>query len=314
MTALREAIRTSTAKDPWSKGAAYVDGQLVPVSEAKVSLFDWGFNKSDVTYDVVHAWGGSFFRLDEHLKRFERSMRLVRMKIEHDSEEITEILAGCVRRTGLQDSYVAMLTTRGVPLPGLPRKPSLIKNRFFAYALPWIDVVPVDIQARGAHLIISKVPRISAKSVNPTVKNYHWGDMVKALFEAEDAGADNAILLDDEGYVTEGPGFNVFIVRNGEVLSPDRGALEGVTRLTVLDICKELKIPAKVTRFKAEDLLAADEIFLSTTAGGVMPASRIEKTIMGNDRPGPISTRIKDTYWRWHEDKRFLTPIDYEVV
>ncbi len=313
MTALREAIKTSTARDPWPKGAAFVDGQLVPISEAKLSLLDWGFNKSDVTYDVVHAWGGSFFRLDDHLKRFARSMSLLRMHIDYDDKGITEILAGCVRKAGLKDAYVAMLTTRGMPLPGMPRKPSLIPNRFFAYALPWIDVVPVDIQARGAHLIISKIPRISPKSVDPTVKNYHWGDLVKALFEAEDAGADNAILLDEEGYVTEGPGFNVFMVKNGEVLSPDRGALEGITRLTVLDICRELGIPARITRFKADDLLAADEIFLATTAGGVMPASRIEKTIMGNDRPGPISSRIKDTYWRWHDDKRFLTPIDYDL-
>lgn len=309
MTALRKAIMTSTAEGAYAKGVAFVDGAFVPASEAKISIFDWGFTRSDVTYDVVHAWGGSFFRLDEHLTRFERSMARLRMKIPHSREQIAEVLSECVRRAGLQDSFVAMITTRGVPLPGMPRKPSLLTNRFYAYAIPWVDVVTPDIQARGAHLIIARTPRISARSVDPTVKNYHWGDMVRGLFEAEDAGADNAILLDEEGFVTEGPGFNVFMVRGGSVLTPDRGALEGVTRQTVLDICRELRLPAEVTRLTAEDLRSADEIFLSTTAGGVMPASRIDGTIMGNDRPGPISQRIKETYWRWHEDERFLTPI-----
>jgi len=304
-----------TEPNPFAKGTAFVDGAFVPIDEAKISVLDWGFTRSDVTYDVVHVWRDSFFRLDDHLDRFARSMAGLRMKIPYDRARITEILRECVWRSGLHDSYVAMLTTRGIPAPDLPRgRPSLIENRFFAYALPWIDVISPAVQERGAHLIIAKTPRIPADSVDPTIKNHHWGDMVRALFEAEDAGADTAVLLDRDGYVTEGPGFNIFAVHDGKVTTPDRGALEGVTRKTVVEICQELGYPVSIGRLTADDLRAADEIFAATTAGGVMPASRIDGVILTNDRPGPISLRIKDTYWGWHEQERFLTSVDERRV
>ncbi|MEM7670050.1 MAG: aminotransferase class IV [Pseudomonadota bacterium] len=306
-------ISAKPAEAPdWSAGAAFVNGAYVPASEAGVSLMDWGFNKSDVTYDVVHVWGGAFFRLDQHLDRFTRSMAGLRMSIPHDRDEIAEILHACVRRSGLRDAYVAMITTRGVPLPGMPRKPGLLRNRFYAYAIPWIDVLSPEIQARGAHLIIAKTLRIPPESIDPTIKNYHWGDMVGALFEAEDAGADTAVLLDHDGFVTEGPGFNVFMVTNGAVVSPDRGALEGITRQTVFDLCDALEIPWRIAPMTADDLRGADEIFTSTTAGGVMPAARIDGIILSNDRPGPISARLRETYWNWHAEGRDATPVVYD--
>ncbi len=301
---------TATALD-FSKGAAFSDGRYLPIGEATISVLDWGFNKSDVTYDVVHVSGGAFFRLDQHLDRFSRSMDRLRMKIPHDRAEIAEILMNCVRLTGLREAYVAMLTTRGVPLPGQPRKPSLLINRFCAYAIPWVDVIPPEVQERGAHLIIAKSERIPPESVDPTVKNYHWGDMIQALFEAEDAGADNAVLLDRDGFVTEGPGFNVFMVQDGTVVSPDRGALEGITRGTVFDLCKAMGLEWEIRPITAEELRGADEIFTTTTAGGVMPAARIDGTILTNDRPGPISTRLKEMYWQWHHEGRDATPVDY---
>ena len=299
------------AEADFSDGAAFANGTYVPAGEASISIMDWGFNKSDVTYDVVHVWDGAFFRLDHHLDRFERSMAGLRMRIPYDRAAIAGILTECVRLTGLREAYVAMITTRGVPVPGMPRKPSLMQNRFYAYAIPWIDVIPPEVQERGAHLIVARTPRIPAESVDPTIKNYHWGDLVGALFEAEDAGTDNAVLLDANGFVTEGPGFNVFMVKDGTVVSPDRGALEGVTRQTVFDLCDELGVLHEIRPITADELRNADEIFTSTTAGGVMPASRIDGTILSNDRPGPISARLKETYWQWHREGRDATPIDY---
>ncbi len=295
----------------FSDGAAFCAGSYVPAGNAGISLMDWGFNKSDVTYDVVHVWHGAFFRLEHHLDRFEASLAGLRMTLQYDREQIASILSECVRLSGLREAYVAMIATRGVPIPGMPRKPSLLQNRFYAYAIPWIDVISPEVQERGAHLIVAKTPRIPAASVDPTIKNYHWGDMVRALFEAEDAGADNAILLDQDGFVTEGPGFNVFAVRDGTVLSPDRGALEGITRQTVFDICDELGVPRQIVPLTRTDIEDADEIFTATTAGGVMPASRLDGRIYGNDRPGPLSARIKETYWRWHEEGRDATQVDY---
>ncbi|MDF1722773.1 MAG: aminotransferase class IV [Minwuia sp.] len=304
-------LRQSADANIFANGCAYMDDTYVPIAEAKVSVLDWGFNKSDVTYDVVHVRDGGFFRLDDHLDRFFASMAALRMKVPYDKAEMAEILTECVRKAGLRNSYVAMVTTRGVPQPGAPRKPSIIPNRFIAYAIPWVDVISEEIQERGAHLIVAKTPRIPAASVDPTVKNYHWGDMIRALFEAEDAGADTAVLLDLDGFVTEGPGFNVFAVIDGTVVSPDRGALEGVTRQSVLDVCEKLGIPSEVRPMTADELREADEVFTSTTAGGVMPASRIDGRIKGNDRPGPISMRLKETYWQLHGEGWHMTPIDY---
>lgn len=310
MNELSPSITKADALD-WSKGAAFIDGAFMPIAEAKMPVLDWGFLKSDVTYDVVHVWDGAFFRLDDHLKRFAGSMAKLRMSLPYDDQRIAEVLAGCVRRTGLREAYVAMICSRGMPLPGLPRKPSHIPCRFIAYALPWIDVMSPEVQERGAHLITAKTRRIPSDSVDPTAKNFHWGDLVRALFEAEDAGVDNAVLLDHDGYVTEGPGFNVFAVTDGKVVTPDRGALEGITRQSVLDLCAELGIPASVGRLRAEDLSNADELFTSTTAGGVMPVSRIDGTILSNDRPGPVSAKLKALYWQKHREGWHATPIDY---
>ncbi len=307
-------ITTVTDKisdDRFAAGCGFSDGSYKPIGEVTVSILDWGFNKSDVTYDVVHVWDGGFFRLADHLDRFWNSMDGLRMSIPHAKDEVAEILTECVRRTGLRESYVAMITTRGVPAPGMPRKPGLLTNKFFAYALPWIDVIAKDVQERGAHLVIAKTQRIATEAVDPTIKNYHWGDLIRAQFEADDRGADTAVLLDADGFVTEGPGFNVFAILDGTVVSPDKGALEGITRKSVFELCEELGVAVEIRPMTAQELLDADEIFTATTAGGVMPASRIDGHIKGNDRPGPISAKLKERYWQKHDEGWHKTPIDY---
>jgi branched-chain amino acid aminotransferase len=136
--------------------------------------------------------------------------------------------------------------------------------------------------------------------------------MTAALFEAHDRGADNAVLLDLDGNVAEGPGFNVFTVTDGRVATPDRGALEGITRLSVLELCEEIGIPCEVRPIPAAELRDADEIFFATTAGGIMPASRIDGRIMGNDRPGPVSARLRELFWQKREAGWHATPVDYD--
>lgn len=296
---------------PYAKGCAYIDAEYVPIAEAKISVLDWGFTKSDVTYDVAHVWDGAFFRLDDHLDRFLTSVRKLRMTLPVDRDGLAAILHECTRRTGLRDAYVAMVCTRGMAKPGLPRHPDNCENRLICYAIPWVWVMDEEMQARGAHLVISSVPRIAPESVDPTVKNYHWGDLIRAQFEATDRGADNAVLLGPDGNVAEGPGFNIFAVIDGKVVSPDRGALEGVTRKSVLDLCAELGIPTEVRPLSPQELLDADEVLTSTTAGGVMPVSRVDGRIYTNDRPGPISARLRELYWQKHKEGWNTTPIDY---
>ncbi|MBE9475841.1 MAG: aminotransferase class IV family protein, partial [Proteobacteria bacterium] len=145
----------------------------------------------------------------------------------------------------------------------------------------------------------------------PAVKNYHWGDMTSALFEALDAGYDTCVLLDDRGCITEGPGFNIFAVIDGTVVTPQAGMLMGITRKTVLEICAELGLPHDIRDITADAFLQADEIFTATTAGGPVPVTRINQRILGNDAPGPIATRITETYWDWHKRAELITPIAY---
>jgi branched-chain amino acid aminotransferase len=300
--------------NPFAAGAAYIDGRYMPIAQAAIPITDWGYRRSDVAYDVVGVWDGNFFRLDDHIRRFRSSMRKFRFEPRESDEDITAILNRCVALSGLKNAYVAMDCLRGRPAPGMPYHPAHARNYIAAFAIPWVWVMSLEIQKRGGHLIIAETLRIPAESVDPTAKNFHWADLTRGQFEALDRGADFSLLLDSDGNVTEGPGFNVFMVTDGVVVTPDAGVLEGITRKSVIEICADLGIPARVGKVSANEAREADEIFLATTAGGVMPASRIDGRIMGNDRPGPISTKIKDTFWAkraagWHG-----TPVDYADV
>ncbi|WP_439814590.1 aminotransferase class IV [Zavarzinia sp. CC-PAN008] len=307
-----QAIDRNLKTGTWPDGAGYADGRFVPIAECTVSVLDMGFTRSDVTYDVAHVWGGHFFRLDHHITRFQASVAGLNMTLPVEAEGLKAILHECVRLTGLRDAYVAMVMTRGKVPPGLPRHPKNAVNRLICYAIPWVWVMTPEVQERGSHAVIAKTPRISDQSVNPVFKNYHWGDFTRAQFEPESAGADHVILLDGEGYVTEGPGFNVFAVIDGTVVTPDRGALEGITRQSVLDLCDMLGIPKKIGRITADELRDADEVFFSTTAGGVMPVSRVDGRIKSNDRPGPVTARLKEVYWAKHTEGWDTIPVTYD--
>src|SRR4029078_4398650 len=140
---------------------------------------------------------------------------------------------------------VAMVTLRGRPRGAGSRRPAGCDNHFIPYALPWIDVIPNDGHERGAHVLIPSTPRVPDASIDPTVKNYQWSDLTSGLFEAHDQGYDTAVLCDAEGLVTEGPGFNIFMIKDGRVLTPDRGSLHGITRTSVLELCEAMGIEAE---------------------------------------------------------------------
>lgn len=290
-------------------GAAYVGGRFVPVAEAAIPVTDWGFTRSDAVYDVVHVFNGHFFRLADHLERFRRSMRARRLAPPEDPATMEAVLHRCVALAGFADAYVAMVASRGRPRVAGSRRPEDCGNHFIAYALPWINVIPKEVQERGAHLWIAGTPRVPDASVDPTVKNYQWSDLTSGLFEAHDNGFDTAVLCDADGFVTEGPGFNIFVVRDGRVLTPDRGALHGITRRSVLELCEQSGIEAAVAPIARAELEDADEVFAATTAGGVMPVSRIGRRILGNDRPGPVSLRLKQLYWQRHREGWHATKV-----
>ncbi|MGH7191467.1 MAG: aminotransferase class IV [Acetobacteraceae bacterium] len=301
------------SNDPWRAGAAWLDGRFMPLAEAKIPVTDWGYRRSDVTYDVVSVWNGAFFRLDDHLRRFAASMAHFRLQPRETIEEWRGILHELVRRAGLREAYVAMDCLRAAAPPGLARHPVNARSYLLAFAVPYVWLMPPEVIARGAHLMIAKVRRIPASSVDPRAKNFHWADMTEALFEASDTGADNPILLDLDGNVTEGPGFNVFAVNSGKIATPDRGVLEGITRLSVLELAERLNLPCEVRPISADELRMADEVFISSTAGGIIGATRLDGRILGNDRPGPITERLHEAYWQsrragWHAEAVDYTP------
>jgi len=287
---------------------AFVDRGFVPVAEARVPILDWGFLRSDATYDVAHVWRGSFFRLEDHLDRFERSMEHLRLSPPYGRDEIRDILIECVRVSNLRDAYAEVICTRGIPKPG-SRDPRDCENRFYAFVVPFIWIADPEKQGHGLHAIIGSKQRIAPESVDPTVKNYHWLDLETGLLEAYERGGETVILTDAEDNVVEGPGFNVFAVHDGAISTPDHGVLEGITRRTVIELAAEHSIPTETRPIPAGSLRRADEVFLSSTAGGIIPVTTVDGQAVGDGKPGPVTLRLRDAYWKSHEDPRFALPV-----
>jgi branched-chain amino acid aminotransferase len=300
-----------TAHD-FSNGVAFVRGQYLPVSDASIPITDWGFLRSDATYDVVTVWDGAFFRLDAHLARFRRSCRRWRLDPALTDDQITSVLSHCVRLSGLRASYVEMICTRGQP-PWGSRDPRLAVNQFYAFAVPYVWIANAQQREAGLRLMISDVQRIPATSVDPSAKNYHWNDLTMGLLGALDAGSDSVLLVDSNGNVIEGPGFNVFCVSHGALVTPDQGMLEGISRRTVMEMAQSLGLELQLRALPANELRNAEEVFLSTSGGGVLPVTTVDQCVIGSGKPGPITQRLVQTYWAWHSDPAYSTPIDYSL-
>ncbi len=291
----------------FSKGAAYIDGKIVPISEAKISILDWGFLHSDATYDVVHVWDGKYFRLDDHLERFFTGMDRLRMTIPYTREEVRSILSNCVKASGFRKAYVEMITTRGLPRTG-SRDPRTCTNQFFAFAIPFVWITEPQV---GLHLIVSNKQRIPAGSVDPIVKNYHWLDLVMGQFEAYDRGGETAAVVDSQGDIKEGPGFNIFAIKDSVVTTPAGGVLEGITRKTAIELAIENGYRVDQGNLSPEYARCADELFATSTAGGIMPITTIDGQNIGNGATGPITQKLQEAYWARHDNPLYTSVIDY---
>jgi len=192
---------TSEDRAKFAEGVACVDGEYVPISEAKIP-------------------------------RFERSCKTLRLSRFPDRDHIREVLMQCVRLSGLRDAYVEMICTRGRPAPA-SWDPRSCTNTFLAFAVPFVWIFTPEQQERGCHLIVSNVQRIPPESLDPHVKNYHWGDLTRGLFEAYDRSGETVVLVDSKGNITEGPGFNIFAVIQGIIRSPGGTVLEGIWSPTI---------------------------------------------------------------------------------
>lgn len=286
-------------------GIVYIENDYVKPEDAKMSIFDQGFVWGDVVYDVTSTWNGYFFMLDEHLERFEQSCAGFRLDSPHSREEMRRICAECVDRAGLADAaYVKIQMTRGV-VKDQSRDPRLGEGQFVAYATPYAWIWGEEKCRNGANLFLSSVERVSSKAIDQRYKNYDRADLVQARFEAYDHGCDDAILCGPDGSLTEGPGYNIFVIKDGTVATPEHNILEGITRRAVRELCEGEGVRYEARKVHPGELDTADEVFASTTAGGVMPVTQINSRPIGNGHKGLITSRIQDLYWSkraegWH--------------
>jgi len=156
-----------------------------------------------------------------------------------------------------------------------------------------------------------QVHRIASNAVDPTAKNYHWGDFTQGLIHAKQTGFDNTLLLDSAGHITEGPGFNVFMIKDGQVATPRSGVLEGITRKVSMEICTHHNLLVTERDITLAEFLGADEVFATTTGGGLVPITRVNQHRYSNDAPGETTLSLQATYWQWHEDSAMSEVIAY---
>ncbi|PXY21920.1 aminotransferase class IV [Prauserella flavalba] len=294
-------------------GAAWIEGEYVPASEARISIFDTGFGHSDLTYTVAHVWHGNIFRLGDHLDRLLDGARKLRLPSPLTKEELASIAKRCVALSQLRESYVNITLTRGFGARKGEKDLSKLTTQVYVYAIPYLWAFPPHEQIFGTSAIVPRhVRRAGRNTIDPTVKNYQWGDLTAASFEAKDRGVRTAILLDADGCVAEGPGFNVVIVKDGRLVSPSRNALPGITRRTVFEIAKAMGIDADLRDVTSQELYDADELIAVTTAGGVTPITSLDGAPVADGTPGSVTVALRDRFWAlMDEPSPLVEAIDY---
>ena len=290
------------------QGYAWIDSKYVELAEAKIPILDWGFLRSDATYDVVHVWKGRFFRLDKHIDRFFESAKKLRMPCQISRDELKKILANCVSKGKLESAYVEMIQTRGMS-PKFVRDPRLATPRIMAFAVPFGWILKQEDFEKGLNVLLTDIKRIPPSSVDPTIKNYHWMDLVTGMLDAYEKGNDTAVLVDENNNITEGPGFNLFCVNGSGIFTPDHGVLEGITRQSVFDLAKELHLPITKKSISVEELYNAEELFATSTAGGIMPITEVSGKEIGKGSVGNLTRQLHKLYWQKHSDDSWSTSI-----
>lgn len=298
----------------YAQGAAFVHGQYCPLAEAAIPLRDMGFLQCDAVYDKVTVARGRYFRLRDHFDRFARSCEKFALRCPHSDAAILEIFNSLLRLTGLQAAGVFWCVTRGLAKSVSDRNnPDAFENRFYAIVDGYGSIATEQQRLKGLDVLVSPTfIRIPPRAVDPTAKNFHWQDMKLSLFEARAHGKDWSVLTDAEGYVVEAPGANVFIVKQGALYTPDSGCLEGITRKTVLELAEMIGVPARSTRVQAQDLRTADEAFITSSAGGIMPINSVDGQLLGKAAgPGPLTLQLHNLYWEKLWAGWRCTPVDY---
>ena len=288
------------------QGIASINGDFAPAGEAKISIFDSGFMGGVSVFDTLACWQGGLFKLRQHRERFERSAHAAMIPLRCRGEELDALIVETTRRSRLRDAYVQAIATRGRrPSPSMPsHEPTLI-----VYAIPYLSLWPEEKAHSGIGVVIPSVRQWPASVVDAKVKNFNRMHTHLARMEADLAGADDVVLLDDRGLLTESRGANVFLVRGGALYTPQAGILEGITRETVFEIAAELAIPAAERDLTPYDLYTAEEAFLCSTAGGIYPIAAVDGRRVGGGSLGAVTARIRERYWERHVSGPDVTPV-----
>jgi branched-subunit amino acid aminotransferase/4-amino-4-deoxychorismate lyase len=308
----RRRAELDSSANPYAGGVAWIAGELSPLAEARIPILDQGFLRSDLTYDVPGVWDGRFFRLDDHLDRFEGACAKMRLRIPMAREALRATLIDMVARSGIRDAYVELICTRGLKFI---REYQSYENNLYLMVMPYVWAMPPEVHPTGGAAVVTRtVRRTPPGAMDPTIKNLQWGDFVRGWLEAMDRGAVYSLLPDGDGNITEGGGYNIFCVKDRVLTTPARGVLEGVTRRTVLEIAAEKGLEARLAYVPVDDLYHADELFICTTAGGVMPITTLDGQPVGGGQVGPITREIWEAYWAAHYDPKYSFAIDYPAL
>jgi branched-chain amino acid aminotransferase len=286
----------------------YVNGEYVPREQARISIFDVGFLRGDAVFDTTSAWNGRIFKLPAHLERLDLSLRAARIACPLPPKALADVIVETTRRSGLRNAYIQTIVTRGEPPIGV-RDLTQCRPSLIVFAIPYVWILNREQIASGGRGSIVSTRALPVQCLDPKIKSLSRQHLDLAVLQGKFAGADVALMLDLDGRVTEGPGFNLFAVKGGTMYSPPEGILMGITRQTVFELAAEHGLPAREAQLTAYDLYAADEIFLTSTAGGIMPLVEIDGRAIGDGRPGPVFQRMHDLYWALRESGRDGTPV-----
>jgi branched-chain amino acid aminotransferase len=270
----------------------FLDGQWVEPAEAKISVFDHGLLYGDGIFEGIRLYDRNIFRLDAHLERLEYSAKALMLDLPMSRAEIAEAVCETCRRNGLVDGYIRLVVTRGVGDLGLAPwncpKPSLfiIADKIALY--------PPEYYEKGLAIVTVATRRLAPGALSPAVKSLNYLNNIMAKMDARQAGALEAIMLNEQGLVAECTGDNVFIVHKGRIFTPSaqQGALKGITRDTIFDLAREMDLPIEEHDMTRYDVWNADEVFLTGTGAEVIPVIKLDGRQIGTGQPGPVFNRI----------------------
>jgi branched-chain amino acid aminotransferase len=273
----------------------YIDGEFVPASEAKISVFDHGFLYGDGVFEGIRAYNGRVFKLMEHLDRLYDCAKVIKLKIPVSKEEFAEIILETLRRNRLRNAYIRPIVTRGIGDLGLD--PDRCVNPSIIVITQEWDRLYGDLYEKGLRAITVAIRRNPIDSLPPNIKSLNYLNNILAKIEANAKGGDEAIFLDHNGYISEGSGDNIFVVKNGAVITPPTiNNLRGITRAVAIELINKLGIPFQEANIGLYDLYSADEIFVTGTAAEIAPITYIDGRVVGDGKPGELTKRLMEEF------------------